>query len=115
MAIQSIPLWERVRGKPQTKIGWWAAWLAAAFVVLWLINTFAFMSTWDSTAPWRLALNAVFLPVYGILMMLCGVAAGVCALAAVIWKRERSWMVLLPLVPGLFAIFFILGEFLVPH
>ena len=48
-------------------------------------------------------------------MVLCGVGAGICALIAVIWKKERSWMVLAPLLPGLFAIFFILGEFLVPH
>ena len=115
MTNKSISLWERVKGKPETKVGWWAAWLAAAFVVLWLINTFVFMSTWDSTAPWRLALNSVFLPVYGILTMLCGVGAGICALIAVIWKKERSWMVLVPLLPGLFAILFILGEFLVPH
>ena len=115
MTITPISFWQPVRGKPQSKVGWWAAWFAAAFVFLWLINTALFMSTWESTAPWRLSLNSVFLPVYGIIMMLCGVGAGICALIAVIWKKERSWMVLITLLPGLFAIFFILGEFLIPH
>jgi hypothetical protein len=48
-------------------------------------------------------------------MMLCGFAAGIAGLIAVISKRERSWLVWLTLLPGLFVLAFVLGEFLVPH
>ena len=95
--------------KPHTKLGWWAVWLGAAFVVLFLINSFVFMPS-SSDAPWR----HVILPFYGILMMLCGLAAGVAALVAIVRAHERSWVVWLPLLPGLFVLFFVLGEFLGP-
>jgi hypothetical protein len=48
-------------------------------------------------------------------MMLCGLAAGIVGLIAVIQKRERSWLVWLTIPPGAFVLFFALGEFLVPH
>ena len=96
---------------PSTQLGWWSVRLASAFAVLFIINSLVFMPTSESTAPWR----QVALPFYGIFMMLCGVGAGITGLVAVIWRRERSWVVWLTLLPGLFAIFFVLGEFLVPH
>lgn len=42
-------------------------------------------------------------------MMLCGLAAGVVGLVAVIRQRELSWLVWLT------AFFMLLGEFLLPH
>lgn len=47
--------------------------------------------------------------------MTLGVTAGIVTLIALIWKRERSWLVWLMLLPGLFAIVFALGEILHPH
>jgi len=47
--------------------------------------------------------------------MATGVAAGVTALIAALKYRERSWAVLVALLPGGFATLFVLGEFLVPH
>jgi len=96
--------------KPHTKLGRWAVGLGILFVVLFLINSFVFMPT-SSDAPWR----QVVLPFYGIFMLLCGLAAGVVGLIAVIRQHERSWLVWLTLLPGLFVLFFVLGEFLVPH
>ena len=52
---------------------------------------------------------------YGIFMMLCGLAPGVIGLIAVFRRHERSWMVWLTILPGAFVVFFLLGEFLVPH
>ena len=97
-------------GKPHTKLGWWAVWLGAAFVVMFLINSFVFMPT-SSDAPWR----QVILPFYGIFMLLCGLAAGIVGVIAVIRQHERSWLVWLTFLPGLLVLFLILGEFLVPH
>ena len=96
--------------KPHTKLGRWAVGLGILFVVLFLINSFVFMPT-SSDAPWR----QVVLPFYGIFMLLCGLAAGIIGLVAVIRRHERSWLVWLTLLPGLFVLFLVLGEFLIPH
>jgi hypothetical protein len=96
--------------KPHTKLGWWASWLGVAFVVLFLINSFVFMPS-SSNAPWR----HVILPFYGILMLLCGIASGVSGLLAMAKQHERSGLVLLTLLPGLWVLFLLVGEFLFPH
>ena len=95
--------------KPHTRLGWWAVWLMAAFVALFLINAFVFMPT-SGDAPWR----HILLPFYGIFMLACGVASGVLGLIAVV-RGERSWAVLLTLLPGLWVLFMLTGEFLFPH
>jgi len=95
---------------PSTKLGWWSVALAATFAALFIINATVFMPS-TVEVPWRQAV----LPFYGIVMMACGLAAGIVGLIAVIRRQERSWMVWLTMVPGLFVIFFVLGEFLVPH
>jgi hypothetical protein len=102
-------LWQR----PGTRLGWWAVGLLAVFVVLFIINSAVFIPT-SQDAPdtwWRQNL----LPFYGILMLLCGLGAGVVGLIALIRKREHSWLVWLAILPGAFVLFLLLGEFLVPH
>ena len=96
--------------RPSTRIGWWSVGLAAAFVVMWIINSTVFMPT-TILIPWR----QMILPFYGILMMLCGLGAGILGLIAVTRQHERAWLVWLAMLPGLFVLFFVLGEFLVPH
>jgi hypothetical protein len=98
--------------KPVARLGWWAVWLGAAFVVMFVINAFVFMampSFGDGT--WR----QMILPFYGILMLLCGLASGIAGVVAVIRQHERSWLVWLTLLPGLWVIFMLAGEFLFPH
>ena len=82
---------------PQTGLGWWATGFSALFTVLFalIINDLLRFS--------------------GFLTMTLGVVAGILALVSIIWKRERSWLVWLLLLPGLFAILFALGEILYPH
>ncbi|MBM3179350.1 MAG: hypothetical protein FJZ86_03250 [Chloroflexi bacterium] len=96
--------------RPSTKLGWWSVRLAAAFVILMVINNTIFMRL-PEDVTWRVTV----LPFYGIFMMLCGLTAGIVGLVAVIRQHERSRLVWLTMLPGLFALFFILGEFLVPH
>ena len=98
---------------PVTLVGKWAAGLAAAFVTMFLINTFVFMPTAGSAL--NDVLRPVFLPVFGILMMLSGLAGGVVGVFALLRGRERSWMVWAAIAPGAFALFFLVGEFLFPH
>jgi hypothetical protein len=83
--------------KPGTILGRWAVGLGTLFIVLFLLVT-----------------NGV-IHFSGILTMTLGVIAGVLTLTALVTKHERSWLVWLMLIPGLFAILFALGEILVPH
>lgn len=83
--------------KPGTALGWWAVGLGSLFIVLFLLVT-----------------NDV-IHFSGILTVTLGVVAGVLTLSALIARQERSWLVWLMLIPGLFAILFALGEILVPH
>ncbi|MCJ7696234.1 MAG: hypothetical protein MUO40_12540 [Anaerolineaceae bacterium] len=96
--------------KPTTRLGWWAIGLGIAFIVMMILNSFGFMYL-PVEIPWR----RMFLPSFGVIMMACGVAAFITGLIAIIAKHERSWAVWLALIPGAFALFFIVGEFLFPH
>ncbi len=100
----------RVFSVPTSRLGWWSVGLGAAFAVLFLINSFVFMPS-TIVIPWR----EVILPFYGVGMLLCGLAAGIVGLIAVIRRRERSWLVWLMLLPGILVLALLLGEFLVPH
>jgi hypothetical protein len=101
------------RQRPATRLGQWAAGLLILFLVLWIINSALVMRFGQDPASegW----TSTYLPYYGIFMLLCGLASGVVGLIAVIRKRERSWMVLLAILPGALMVFFLLGEFLIPH
>lgn len=84
-------LWQR----PSTRTGWWAVGLALASIILNLAWT--------------------ILPGGAIIAFICGLAGGILALFAVIRQHERSWLVFLSILPMLSVIFFLLGEFLIPH
>ena len=81
-------------GKPSTQLGWWAIGLAAACIV--------------DILAYRILGGAM-------LGFLCGFIGGILALIAVIRQGERSWLVFLSILPMLWVLLFILGEFLVPH
>ena len=95
---------------PKTRQGWWALGLAIAFEVMNILNSVVFMRL-SGNVPWR----QTVLPFYGILMMLCGVLAGIVGLIAILRSHERSWLVWLAVLVGAFALLFILAEFLIPH
>ncbi len=96
--------------RPATRLGWWALSLGIAFELMNILSTAIFMRLPES-AP----LRQTFLPYYGILMILTGLASGVVALIALIKNRERSWLVWLALLPGVMAVVLLAGEFLLPH
>jgi len=95
---------------PSTRLGWWSVGLSGTFVLLMIINGTVFMNPAGDDPWWRMVL-----PFYGIGMMGCGLAAGIVALVAVLRRHERSWLVFLPVLAGLFVVAFLLGEILVPH
>lgn len=106
----SPPLWRRIIRRPSTRLGWWSFGLAAAFEILLIINSTIFIRL-PENITWRVTV----LPFYGIFMMLCGLAAGIVGLIAVIRLYELSWLVWLTILIGLNALVFVLGEFLFPH
>lgn len=98
-------LWKR----PSTPLGWRSVWLGVTFVVLFIINGVMFL---PSTVAWW---QQSVLPIYGLVMLLCGLAAGIIGLLALTRQHERSWLVWLTLLPGAMFVILLLGEFLVPH
>jgi len=96
--------------RPGTRPGWWAVGLGLAYGVLSLINSAVFMRL-SEDLPWR----QTVLPIYGIVMLLCGLAAGLVGAIAIIRQHERSWLVWLTVLAGALVVAFLLGEFLIPH
>jgi hypothetical protein len=90
---------------PSTRLGWYSIGLAATFVVLFMINAAVLLPA-PGVVPWREAF-------VGIVLLVCGLGGGIAALIALIRRHERSALVWLALLPGLFVLFMI-GEFLVP-
>jgi hypothetical protein len=104
------PLRQRILKLPSTRQGWWSVVMAVIFIVLYLLNSTVFMPT-TVNASWRQTL----LPFYSMWMMLCGLAAGIAGLVAMTRQGERSLLVWLAMLPGLMALFLVIGEFVVPH
>jgi hypothetical protein len=80
------------RSLPATRVGRWAGTLAVAFaglVTLWLVG-----SKVHSDPAMAFTISALRLA------PLCGGAAALLALIALVTRRERSWFVWLGLVPG---------------
>ncbi len=100
----------RFLSPPRTRIGKWSVALAAIFVVLFVLNSVLFVSGFV-----RMPLQETIGPFYALLMVGCGLAAGIVGLIAVVRRGERSWAVWLAILPGLFMLTLLLGEFLVPH
>jgi hypothetical protein len=75
---------------PTTRLGWWAAGLAAAFLPL----VFA-----ASVVPRGAAVGLV-----------CGLVGGVAALTAIVRDRERALTVVVAIVPLVIAVAFVLAE-----
>lgn len=95
--------------KPKTKLGVWSVALTVIFLVMMTINNAVLMGL-PENLRWR-----PFLIGYSFVLIGCGLAAGIVALLALVRKHERSWMVWLPILAGLFVLFLLTGEFLVPH
>ena len=90
--------------RPSTRLGWWAVWLMLAFAAMFLINSTVFAPYYDSDTAFRQA----FLPFYWTFMLSCGLAAGVVGIVAMTRQHERSWLVWLALLTGVFALLIML-------
>ena len=104
------PMRRRVFARPSTRLGWWAAGLAAAVVALLaFLGVLAGAGVPDWGWGARLALG-----LSGAAGAATAISAGVIAVIAIV-KGERSIVLLGPLVFAAFWVMFVLGEFLSPH
>jgi len=95
---------------PATRSGWWAVGLAAACVLVFIINLAIVMASQGNSPSQQISL-----PNLGILVLLLGLAGGVLGLIALIKKHERSWLIWLSLLLGVMMLLLILREFLPAH
>ena len=105
----SQPSRRRFLAWPSTRLGWWAVGLAAMFVTLFITNS-AVLMPFPEVIPWRQVRIS-----YGLFMILVGFVSGIVGMVAVIRRHERSWLVWCTILPILFVVVFLLGEFLFPH
>ena len=90
---------------PQTQLGWIALRLFIVFFMLAAATTV--IVAVSGGHPW-LAFLAIAL---GATSLGGGIAAGV----SIVRRGERGMLVLMPLIAGVLALFFVAGEVLVPH
>ena len=101
------PLMQRILGWPGTRLGWWSIGLGATFMILWIINAMILMP-FSAVLHWSQVVYSSFT----ILMLLCGLAATIVGLIAIIKRHERSWLIWLAILPALFVLFSILIEYI---
>jgi len=97
---------QRILKRPSTRQGWWAVVMAALFGTLYLMNALVFMPASQVNPQ-----NEVVQPMIGTWVIVCGLAAGIAGLVAVLRQGERSWLVGLAMLPALMALFLVLGGF----
>jgi len=103
------PLWRKIIDFPSTRWGWWSIGLEIAFLVILAIRFTLIASgqeggrTFFSNPSLAFSLLAA---------VVAAVAGGVIAFGAMIWKGERSLLVLIALLLGLYVLFFAVGEIL---
>lgn len=102
---------------PQSRAGRVAQWLMVTFAGLFVLNqlSVAVQNDLRDTAIGQIATQmpvAVWMSV-GFALLGVGLAASISALIAVIRHHERSWVLWLALLPGLFVVFLLVGELLI--
>lgn len=101
---------------PHTKLGRWAMWMAVTFIVMFVLNGLLVgFVIGPSTNAAVIEFSRVYMPFWGVAMMTLGAAAGVVGMVAIIKYREHSWVAWATLLPLAIVLFFIIGEFAVPH
>lgn len=99
----------RISILPKTSLGRWSIGLAAAFILLSIL--FAVLTGLGGVGPGPVAFIVIATVIFGI----SGIAAFVTGLISIVKSKERSILVFLAAVVGLFCLIFFLGEFLFPH
>ena len=97
----------RISILPKTSLGRWSVGLAGAFILLSVLS--GVLTGLGGVGPGPVG------PIVGVAFGISGIAALVTGLISAIKSKERSILVFLAVVVGLFVLIFLLGEFLYPH
>ena len=99
---------------PKSSIGWFAV-IVGVLLVLHLLSmgpiNDAFYANGGTLSPFADWLSRSATELF----IGLGLSSLAIALLAVLWKRERSWLLLIPLIGGGFASLFVLGEVVIGH
>jgi len=97
---------------PKTVLGKWSVWLVVAFIILFAVFQLLVLSGQRGgdtfSDNWLLTIPIVLAAICGISSLIVGLIAGV-------KSKERSILVFVAMLIGLFDLIFVLGEFLSPH
>jgi hypothetical protein len=102
---------------PRSRVGRIVQWLMVVFAGLFVLNQLSvvFQNDLRGTAIGQIATQmpvAVWMSI-GFAMLGVGLAASITSVIAIIRHHERSWVLWLALLPGLFVVFLLVGEFLI--
>ena len=97
----------RISILPKTPLGRWSVGLAAVFILLLVLSSV--LTGLGGVGPGPVG------PILGMAFGISGIAALVTGLISMIKSKERSALVFLAAVVGLFTSIFFAGEFLFPH
>ena len=97
---------------PKTRLGKWSIWLIIAFIVLFV--TFQLLVALGQRGGATFFSNLA-LSVPMLMAGISGISAFFTGIIGIIKSKERSVLVFIASIIGFFILFFVLGEFLVPH
>lgn len=98
---------------PKTKIGKWAMWLMMVFVIMFAVSQVFYMLTISGIK--MASAETIMAITVSIAGFASGIVAFILGLISIIMYKERSTIIYVVVVLGLFPLLFILGEFLFPH
>lgn len=100
---------------PTTRLGKWSMWLLFAFVALFALDM-VFIAVFGRAAdPGMRAFSETYLPYFGFAFLGVAFASGITGIIAMAKDHERSFMMLIAMLPLAFATVLLLGELLLPH
>jgi hypothetical protein len=97
---------------PKTQLGKWSVWLIIAFIVLFILFQILVASGQRGGATFFSNL-ALSIPMF--IAGISGISAFFTGIIGIIKNKEWSVLVFLSTIVGFLILFFVLGEFLVPH
>jgi hypothetical protein len=97
---------------PKTPLGKWSVWLIAAFVLL-LVAFQLLVVTGQRGGETFLDNLLLTIPIF--LAGICGISSLITGLIGIIKSKERSFLVFLATIIGLFVSVFVIGEITIPH
>ncbi len=97
----------RISIQPKSLLGRWSIGMGAAFILLQVLSSILTGLGGMGSGPIG--------PMIGVAFGVSGIAALITGLISVIKSKERSILVFIAILVGLFCLLFFLGEFLFPH